>query len=84
MPTAPFDQVLGRGPLDGVEAVLAFLLIGTELALGGVAATHVLHHHGVAAFQRARKGGCAPGVPVPCRTGCGTPAWGTARGPLAA
>ena len=45
---------LRGGPLDRVETVLSFLCVGRELAAGGVAATHVLDDHGVAARHGLR------------------------------
>ena len=42
----------GGGPLDGVVAVVGFVLEGVPLALGGVAAAHVLHHDHEAAPRR--------------------------------
>ncbi len=43
---------LDGGPLDGVVAVRALVAVGLELALGGVAAAHVLEHDRVAPRDR--------------------------------
>ena len=48
---------LPRGPLDGVEAIAAFILIRTELAVGSIASTNVLHHDCISALDRMLESG---------------------------
>ena len=43
---------LARGPFDGVVAVAALLRVGLELAVGAIAAAHVLNDDRVAAGAR--------------------------------
>ena len=56
----------GGGPLDRVVAVVGLVLEGVPLALGGVAAAHVLHDDHVA----ARDGLAANRRRCPCRRAC--------------
>ncbi len=70
MPTRPLDHT-HRRPLDGVVAVLPFLLVGTESAGRRVAAAHVLHHHGVATPRPSAR--WRPATCSSCRRASGRP-----------
>ena len=51
---------LNRCPFNGVIAVFPLLLIGMEIALGGVTAAHVLHDQRVATLKRVMESAVVP------------------------
>ena len=57
MPTLPSDQGWRGDPVERVVAVGAFLRQRAEDAFRSVASAHVLHHHGVTAFDKRPIGG---------------------------
>ena len=68
-----------RGPLDGVVAVAAFVLIGREIAVGSVAAADVLDDDGVTACDRFFESLCLRSARIPCRRACDRRVWGSGR-----